>query len=587
MKPMALFQTIHHLKVKRKITEAISFKTTIRKKILGGFIVVIALVVIMSAFTYFKVDELNVSSQKIMKESLYQVGLVEGLAIDVANEAVAMRGFIFTNALSDVAAFEEARKYGDDKIIKLEQVLSTEKTRALLATLKKEKEAYDAVATKTITAKRGNHMEQVGISMKQADQPYNNSMSAAKYLILAVKEHINLEGDNNTQKANRVQMILVIVSLFVGGISILISIYISRGISRPATVIARVAAEIADGNLKLDDVAVQSSDEIGQLGDSFNRMKTNLRGLIQKVSVSAEQVAASSQHLTASADQSAQTANQVACSISDVAQGSQMQLAAVKETAQIVQQMSEGLQKIATNANSVALKSAQTSERAIEGGKSVAMAVSQMTQIKQTVNSSAQVVTKLGKHSNEIGQIVGTISGIASQTNLLALNAAIEAARAGENGRGFAVVADEVRKLAEQSQEAAKKIAQLIGQIQGDTDMAVLAMKEGNNEVNVGTDLVDVAGKAFQDIVVLVIEVTDQVNEISTAIQGMTSGSQQIVSSVKKIDVLSRKASVEAQTVSAATQEQSAAVEEIASASQTLAKMAYDLQEVVNQFRFK
>jgi len=585
MKAMALFHAIDQLRSRQYFTKNTAFKATIRKKILAGFIVVIALVVMMSAFTYFKVDELTVTSQAMMKESLYQVGLVEELAIDVANEAVAMRGFIITDALADVAAFEEARKYGDDKIIKLDKVLSSEKSRTFLETLKKEKGAYDAIATKIINAKRANNMEQVGISLKQADQPYNNSMSAAKYLIVAVKEHVNIEGENNKQQASRVEMMLVIVSLLVAGISVLISIYISRGISRPATVIAHIAAEIAAGNLVLDDVAVQSSDEMGQLGDSFNRMKTNLRGLIQKVSNSAEQVAASSQHLTASADQSAQTATQVVSTISDVAQGAELQLAAVYETAQIVQHMSDSIQQIATHASSVALKSAQASETATEGGKAVDKVVSQMAQIKQTVNSSAQVVAKLGEHSNEIGQIISTISGIASQTNLLALNAAIEAARAGENGRGFAVVADEVRKLAEQSQAAAKKIATLIGEIQGDTNMAVVAMKAGNSEVNAGTELVGAAGKAFQDIAAIVIAVTNQVKEISTAIQGMAGGSQQIVTSVQKIDVLSRKASSEAQTVSVATLEQSATLEEIASSSQTLAKMAYDLQEVVNQFR--
>ena len=85
---------------------------------------------------------------------------------------------------------------------------------------------------------------------------------------------------------------------------------------------------------------------------------------------------------------------------------------------------------------------------------------------RQTVSRSAQVVTKLGENSKEIGQIVETISGIAGQTNLLALNAAIEAARAGEQGKGFAVVAEEVRKLAEQSKAAAERIANLIEGIQ-------------------------------------------------------------------------------------------------------------------------
>ena len=161
---MALFQAIYQLRFRQNFTQDFSFKMTVGKKNLGGFIIVIALVFIMSAFTYFKVDELNASSQEMMKKSLYQVGLVEELAIDVANEAVAMRGFIITGALSDVAAFEEARKYGDDKIIKLEKVLSNENARAFLETLKKEKGAYDVIATRTVGDHGRNCLIQLNIS---------------------------------------------------------------------------------------------------------------------------------------------------------------------------------------------------------------------------------------------------------------------------------------------------------------------------------------------------------------------------------------------------------------------------------------
>lgn len=208
-----------------------------------------------------------------------------------------------------------------------------------------------------------------------------------------------------------------------------------------------------------------------------------------------------------------------------------------------------------------------------------------MAQLENTVNTSAEVVEKLGERSKEIGQIVDTISGIAGQTNLLALNAAIEAARAGEQGRGFAVVAEEVRKLAEQSQEAAGRIAQLIGDIQGDTDKAVVAMSEGTREVKMGADVVNAAGDMFREIVELVSQVSAQVREISAAIQQMASGSQQIVGVVQKIDRLSKSSSVESQSVSAATEEQLASMEEIAAASQTLSKLAQDLQVEVTKFR--
>lgn len=90
-----------------------------------------------------------------------------------------------------------------------------------------------------------------------------------------------------------------------------------------------------------------------------------------------------------------------------------------------------------------------------------------------------------------------TISDIASQTNLLALNAAIEAARAGEQGRGFSVVADEVRKLAEQSEESAGNISEIISEIQSQIGYAIDRMDKSAEEVATGQDVVLAAGESF------------------------------------------------------------------------------------------
>ena len=321
------------------------------------------------------------------------------------------------------------------------------------------------------------------------------------------------------------------------------------------------------------------------MADALADMRTNVRKALKHVNESAEQVAASSEELTASAEQSSQAVNQVAGAISGVAEGATKQLAAANDASAVVEQMSAGIQQIAANTNQVATHSAQAADKAGAGGEAVDKAVNQMGSIQSSAQVVADAVGKLNEKSKEIGNIVSTISGIAGQTNLLALNAAIEAARAGEQGRGFAVVAEEVRKLAESSQEAAKQIADIIGEIQGDTGKAVDAMQLGAKEVMLGTELVTTAGGAFKEIVTLILQVSDQVREISAAIQQMASGTQQIVTSVKDIDSLSKSTASETQTVSAATEEQSASMEEIASSSQALAKLAQDLQAAVNKFR--
>ena len=271
--------------------------------------------------------------------------------------------------------------------------------------------------------------------------------------------------------------------------------------------------------------------------------------------------------------------------MSNVAAGAEKQLYTVDESSVIVEAMGTSLQNTIEHANHSVENSRQATEQAGAGSIAVEKAVEQMAHIEKTVNNSAAVVGKLGERSKEIGQIVDAISGIAGQTNLLALNAAIEAARAGEQGRGFAVVAEEVRKLAEQSQEAAKQIAGLIKEIQGDTEQAVLAMDQGTRDVKVGTQVVDDAGQTFTQIRQLVEDMSEQGQAIFNSIQEIEAGNQMIVSSVKDIDEISKQAVEETQTVSAATEEQSASMQEIASSSQSLAHMAQELQAAVNQFK--
>ena len=362
------------------------------------------------------------------------------------------------------------------------------------------------------------------------------------------------------------------------------AVYSAKGLAQPLLVLDEAAERMADGDLSRS-FEVDGVEEIMHLGDSITRMQQNLHGMIKQVASSSEHLAASSEELTASADQSAQASQQVAQSITDVAHGTDDQLKAVQQAAHGVEAMSSRIQEVAANLGQMAHSSTETAQAARGGEKAVQTAVKQMQLIESSVSQSAEVVARLGERSQEIGQIVDTISGIAGQTNLLALNAAIEAARAGEQGRGFAVVADEVRKLAEQSQEAAKRIAELISEIQGDTQSAVVAMQDGTREVERGTAVVDDAGHTFTQIVGLIDSMYQQVQHVSQAAQEIGAHSQDVVQSVQRIESISRETAGHTQTVSAATEEQSASMEEIATSSQALAKMAEEMQQTVGRFR--
>ena len=388
---------------------------------------------------------------------------------------------------------------------------------------------------------------------------------------------------NTDIKATASKATVVIAGVTLGAIvlAFIIAAVITLIIVSPLREMLNSISKDASGYITVKRISVTSTDEVGLLATALNDFTDLISGIVKNAANSAQQLVSSSEVLTACADQASQAASQVDASINVVAKSTEDQLIATGEASVVVQQMSSGIQQVSVATNQVAQQAAQAAEKAKAGGKSADRAVCQMVSIEQTVKTSAQVVGKLGERSKEIGQIVDTISSIAGQTNLLALNAAIEAARAGEQGRGFAVVAEEVRKLAEQSEKAAKQIAELISHIQADTDKAVNAMNDGTREVKLGTEVVKTTGTAFQEIVYLISQVSAQVSEISAATQQMASGSQVIVGSVQRIEDLSKKSVAEAQSVSAGTEEQLASIEDIADFSQALAELAQHLQNSV------
>jgi methyl-accepting chemotaxis protein len=374
----------------------------------------------------------------------------------------------------------------------------------------------------------------------------------------------------------------LIIAILLGGIILWAILKITNAMQ----IMTQLSERLAQGDFReTERKIVNSNDEIGKLDNSLIEMRTALRTLIRQVSNSAEQVAAASEELTASAEQSAQVSQQVAESITNVAGGADNQVVAIDTVTQEVESIGNNISELIKNTDQVVEQASGAANKANLGNQAVAEAVKQMENIESVVGVSAKVVEGLGERSKEIGAIVDTISGIAGQTNLLALNAAIEAARAGEQGKGFAVVAEEVRKLAEQSQEAAKHIAELINQIQLDTNHAVDAMHNGTDEVKRGAEIVNNAGNIFKEIDEMVILVNDRVQLAQVSVEKITNGAKQINDSTKNIHQVSKTTSEEAQTVSAATQQQSASVHEMSTASQSLAKLAQDLQNEVNKFK--
>jgi len=373
--------------------------------------------------------------------------------------------------------------------------------------------------------------------------------------LIDADDDVLMSGAANDVKSDTRLLVLVAV-----GITVVICVagtMLARSIAAGMAGMLGMIQEIAANNLAIADLEVKSEDEIGQAGRALNRMKDNLREVIQAIAGTAEHVASASEEISSSAAQQAQ--------------GAETQKDQTAQVATALQEMSSTVMQVSENSSKAAEASGKAAETARHGGTIVDQTLASMRSIAESVSGTAKKVEELGKSSDQIGRIIGVIDDIADQTNLLALNAAIEAARAGEQGRGFAVVADEVRKLAERTTSATKEIAQMIQQVQSETKMAVTAMEAGTRKVEEGVQTTAQAGDSLKEIIHTSEQVGEMITHIATAATEQSSATEEINNNMEQIAKLVKESADGAQ--------------QSAKACQDLSGLALDLQKLVGNFR--
>jgi methyl-accepting chemotaxis protein len=571
-------------------------------RIAAGFAAVILITTLLGVFGYSKVKDIDQNASRVTLKVVPKLYLVGEIQKNVqAAYSLLLQHATVTSPQDKVeidSQIQALRVSNAASIGEYEKLIDTEKGRAAHDAFQAARSAFWASMDEALRTSRGGAKDSNKRAMEMAigqvrplQKKYEEAAQKVTDLNKAYADEAGVSVGTSVSSAITGTMLGIGAALVIG---VLITIFVVRSITRPLAVAVGVIEQVSIGDLS-QNVASDSTDEIGQMMDALSRMVNSLRGTAEMAGKIAEgdlaveakalsekdslghtlirmvnalrataevakrisegdltvQAKAQSERdqfgktfvamlenlrntvreVTAAAANVASGSEQLSGTAQQISQGTTEQASAAEESTSSMEEMASSVQQNADNARQTDKIASMAAEGAKSGGEAVVRTVQAMKEVAEKIN---------------------IIEEIARKTDLLALNAAVEAARAGEHGRGFAVVASEVRKLAERSQTAAAEISRLTGD---------------------GVKTAEGAGELLGKLVPEIRKTAELVREIAAASSEQSLGAAQVNKAIQQLDQV--------------IQQNAAASEEMASTSEELASQAEVLQSAIAFFRLE
>ncbi len=293
--------------------------------------------------------------------------------------------------------------------------------------------------------------------------------------------------------------------------------YIVGRLQRAADSIDTVVGEVGRGTQALSGGVLdeaksveETSSSISEINASMHSVGVSLQTLsnlsqttstsIMQMATSIDQVSHNTDELAQFVEETASAIEQMAVSIRKVAESTEALAESAEKTARAMQAIDNSTRSIGESVNETTVLADEVARSAETGSQVVAETAASMSKIKEAIDAATETITRLGRRSDQIGEVTHVINEIADRTHLLALNAAILAAQAGSQGRGFRIVADEIKELSERTAASTREIEEMIEGVRGDVAETIERVVVGGKRAEEGVDLSSRASALLQEI---------------------------------------------------------------------------------------
>jgi methyl-accepting chemotaxis protein len=375
-----------------------------------------------------------------------------------------------------------------------------------------------------------------------------------------------------------------VISVAILLLAFVLSFWMAHRISKSLNILRSGVDEFSKGDLSVE-MKIEGKGEFARIGDSLRNMSIELNSVIQSVSCASDHITETAQGFSSLAEETNASVEEFRANVDEMGINLNALASAGEEVNASVEEVAAGAQATAERGTDIARQVNEALDAGQDGMNTVRSALSGIDGVVKNASEAAQSVQELGARTRQIQNFVAQIGGIADQTNLLALNAAIEAARAGDAGRGFAVVAEEVRKLAEDSNVAAKSIAELATTITGDLENVVQISLDNAKASQDARDLSSKTEEIIRSMISYLKNISDSTKDLADVSQEQAASSEEIAEAVQNIASKVATTAEAGDQIRSGVVEVAAAAERIAQGAESLSNLAVDLHERLEFFK--